>query len=197
MTAGQLAVGGAALALAAVGFAFGSRVLAPVSKPGEPTKAQGFPYSDPIESRAKLERIGQALVLYRQDFPAKPVSEWSSYRDAGMPFSLLKLTQPGRVWTIAAEDLKLEPGLGSVLGTAPYTDFAVLYRFDSGGGEAYWRRNGTRQIVVMDTLHPGTGPENGLPHGWKRCLVLRWDGTVEEVEFRVSGRGGIAELLDH
>ncbi len=76
MTARHVTLGG--LALAAGGFAFGSRALAP--KPA-PAPRQERQYSDPVEVRAKLERIGRALVLYRQDYPAKPVVNRGKARD--------------------------------------------------------------------------------------------------------------------
>jgi len=196
VTAGQLTVGGAALALAAVGFAFGSRVLAP--KPA-PAPRQERQYSDPVEVRAKLERIGRALVLYRQDYPAKPVGEWRNYMDAGLPLGIRRLAIPGKPWSIAREELFYEPA-NSLMGGGMVSNFSSLYRLGTLMPEldldwpSLLQRNGHRQIVLFDTWYPNE-PWNGEPEPHRRTMVLRWDGTVEEVEFVRRGPAGVGDLV--
>lgn len=87
-------------------------------------------YSDPAKVRAKLERIGRALVAYRQDYPAKPVSQWQTYTDAGLPRGIRRLTTPGKAWTINADDLHCEPAI-SLNGEAMVSDFSALYRLST------------------------------------------------------------------
>jgi len=189
VTARQLTVGGAALALAAVGFAFGSRVLA--AKPA-PAPRQERQYSDPVEVRAKLERIGRALVLYRQDYPAKPVGEWRNFYDAGLPPVMpLQLSIPGHDWTVSKDDFFFEPHVpGGEFGS----DFAMLYLNPTHMDEDDWLASGPRQIIMLDPLHPGSDPK-GRKGGSRRTMVLRWDGTVEELEFELAPPAGLGKLL--
>ncbi|MGE0000753.1 MAG: hypothetical protein AB7T05_01595 [Fimbriimonadaceae bacterium] len=184
-----MTLGGVALALAAGGFAFGSRVLAP--KP-EPAPRQVRQYSDPAEVRAKLERIGRALVLYRQDYPAKPVGEWRSFYDAGLPPVMpIQLSVPGHEWTVQKADFFYEP---HVPGADFASDFAMVYLNPTHMSADDWLASGPRQIILFDPLHPGTDPGRNVGKT-RRTLVLRWDGTVEEVEFELAPPAGLGNLM--
>lgn len=52
------------------------------------------------ESRQKLEAIGRALQIYRQDYGLKPVAERKTLADAGLPPYLTVLAQPGHSWSL-------------------------------------------------------------------------------------------------
>jgi hypothetical protein len=184
-----LAKSALAVTLAAAGFAFGSRAFGPRV---EPRRQESQLHSNPVEVRAKLERIGRAIVLYRQDFPAKPVSEWEDFADAGLPAAPWALTIPGHQWTISEEDLHYAPGLYSG-GERFRTDFALLYRDSLAMNKDRWQAGGTRQIILFDPLHAEARSivKAGLN---RRTLVLRWDGTVEEVTFRLAPPAGLGEL---
>ena len=182
MTTSHVTLAGFAVALAAGGFAFGSRVLAP--KPS-PAPAQERQYSDPAEVRAKLERIGRALVLYRQDYPAKPVSEWRNYKDAGVPMVPTILLEEGHPWTVSADDLHYDPPF-ILQGQRAGTEFVLFYFSQVAQDPANWKRNGTRQILMFDPKAKGMFPPPGGPQT-RRTLALRWDGTVDEVELESTG----------
>ncbi|MGE0000755.1 MAG: hypothetical protein AB7F50_03185 [Fimbriimonadaceae bacterium] len=181
VTTAHVTLGGLSLALAAGGFAFGSRVLAP--KPAS-APAQERQYSDPAEVRAKLERIGRALVLYRQDYPAKPVQEWRNYQDAGLPFTLRTLLQPGRPWSLGYDDIHFDPPV-LIGGQRVGTEFGLAYRSPNRPWSELWQANTTRQIVLTD-------PDMGYLRRDRSTavLVLRWDGSVEEVPYQPGKPSG-------
>ena len=147
-------------------------------------------HSNPKITRFKLEQIGQPLLLYREEFPAKPVSEWKSASDAGLPPSPLTLLRPGRPWSLNEQDLHYEPARTVDPGLA--TSFSVPYMINIFVQKGYLQRNGKRQILLYDPYHPGFKVDGQQ----RRTVVLRWDGTVEEVEFTVEDSVGIGNLLD-
>lgn len=162
---------------------------APEPAPELPNQPPG--HSNPKITRFKLEQIGQALLLYREDYPAKPVSQWKTIADAGLPPSPLTLLRPGQPWSINQQDLHYEPAQTNDPGLA--TSFGIPYVFTNFAREGYFQRNGKRQILFYDPYHPGFKVDGKQ----RRTVVLRWDGTVEEVEFSVDGGPStIGDLLE-
>jgi len=149
-------------------------------------------------SVAKLTKIGKALQLYRQESGIKPVGEWESPADAGLPPLMTILTRPGHPWSVSPETFKLPsaapphpqrksdfaqiflpPGV-ELDADSPYRDFGRTMR---SRGE---------KLPTMGDFYLGNLPKYKDLYPRQFVLVLRLDGTVEVVEH--SGKYG--ELLN-
>lgn len=136
--------------------------------------------SIPEETRLRFAKISRALVLYRESYPAKAPAEWRTYRDAGLPFSLHNLTEPGHVWSLARYDIYPVIGFSEARAitwdvpfSTTYLAFAQLPPVEQARA---WKRKGTRQILACDFLYDRDTRS-------RRTLVLRYDGTIEEVTY--------------
>ncbi|MGE0002062.1 MAG: hypothetical protein AB7F50_09570 [Fimbriimonadaceae bacterium] len=169
----------AALVLCAVTVAC-KRPLATSSSSALPQRSIDV-RSDPHETRLRLAKIARALELYRVDYPAKPVSVWRTYRDAGLPFFLHTLTEPGHTWSLGLYDIYPVTGYSETRAItadqAFNSAYLHLWKLPKEVQAKVWRRNGTRQVIVADLLiDRGIKPV-------RRTIVLRYDGSIEEVEY--------------
>lgn len=91
---GAVAIGGLAFA--------GSGLKASSFAPRQASPGSNYDWAG---SRAKLQRLGVALQIYREAHGNLPVSERESYLDAGLPSSLARLHNPGKPWNVDRTDL--------------------------------------------------------------------------------------------
>lgn len=151
------------------------------------------PDYDPTESRAKLEAIGRALQIYRQEHGVKPVEERLTMADAGMPQDIFVLAQPGHVWSLPDGEATFKLS-GVKIPHLGRSDFMMSYLNGwarGQRGEDYRALLPTRgeQLLVMYDSHRSV--DSGLNPPDRRVIVLRLDGSVEEIVYVDRGLGSI------
>jgi hypothetical protein len=134
-------------------------------------------------SKDKLRRIGQAISLYREEYPPQPISKRANHRDAGLPNRLDGLLEPGHKWSLTKDSLFLtqvsqQRGRrnSDFVELAWYTD-----RRDSFGFE--WSERGDKIPILLDlNMYEGSNLFRPL-RGDLDVLCLRLDGTIDRIKF--------------
>jgi hypothetical protein len=151
------------------------------------------PDYDPVESRAKLEAIGRALQIYRQEYGVKPVGERRTMADAGMPRDVFVLAQPGHAWSLPDGEATFKlsgvriPHLGRSDYFMPY--LSGWMRGERGDGYRALLSGRGESLIVMYDSHISV--DSGLTPPARRVLVLRLGGTVEEIVYTDRGFSSI------
>jgi hypothetical protein len=142
-------------------------------------KPQGQAEYDYATSRAKLERIGQALQLYRQEHGVKAVELRQNFSDAGLPFHLRQLAHPNRTHPIPLDNFFLPWDQAEGMASS----FIQLYRpTGEPGAQQYahlFAARGEKLPILADLHMNGEAELTGKAPG--KALILRLDGTVDLV----------------
>lgn len=147
---------------------------------------------DPKEAKSRLAQIGRALQVYRQEVGIKPVEEWETPADAGLPPSLLYLSIPGHAWSLpdGLATFKLQSLKHPLPKSA--SDFAHLYLvpgIELKPGDPYetfgalMKKRGEK-LPIMADYNFGADEEHQKLLPRRFAIVLRLNGKVEEVEHR-------------
>ena len=148
------------------------------------------------ESKSKLERIGRALMLYRQEYCVAEESSWETPSDAGLPPVLTVLAEKGHNWSLpdGMASFRLEGRRMSRLeGDA--IDFLHLYTLPGIKGAegtwiekipAYLSKRGVNFPVLSD---PHLAMDPKFDHKeFAETLILRANGRVEKVSYRQNDK---------
>jgi hypothetical protein len=185
----------AAMVVAGLGAALGLAGLVSAGprapeRPGSQERAY-----DADASRAKLERIHRALSLYRQEHGVKPVAEWRTMADAGLPPHPFVLAfEQGRPWSLPMDTFEVEGSDQAVTGKRPPTFFCYflarpISKASADRHERFLHRGEELIYLVDDHLTP-----------WKQqvggdrrfdVLALRLNGTVEVVTMDGADPDGV------
>lgn len=151
---------------------------------GKTTQIAPAPSYDWEASRRNLERIGAALQLYREEVDVLPAASRNTYVDAGLPYEIFTLARStNRAWSIEPSSFQVTEVQAHP--ARPRNEYMVLYKTewnpDVPGFDVALRQRGDRLPILMDfnmysskqSFHGETVP----------VLILRLDGTVEQVEF--------------
>jgi hypothetical protein len=141
------------------------------------------PYDD-AEALARLQRVSRSLQLYRAEYGHKPVEDWRTPWDAGLPPSPVTLVTPGHAWTLPNGWRDLQPrDMGmehfcNMIGLWPDPeDLAKMKRHANWQDwETQLARFGTRLPIVADEQF-GTQPNRSQPP-MRDIRFVRWDGTI-------------------
>ena len=149
------------------------------------------PEYDYALSRHKLETIGRALQLYRQEYGIKPISERRDYSDAGLPFHLRQLAHPNRTHPIPVDSFFLPWDQAEGMASS----FIQLYRpTGEPGAQQYahlFASRGEKLPIFADLHMNGEAELTGkVP---SKALILRLDGTVELVTTETYGTHQLRE----
>lgn len=148
---------------------------------------------DAAVSRANLQRIHQALMLYRQEYGVKPVAEWRTIADAGVPPHPFVLAQEGFAWTIPFETFQIEgsdhhsPGGKPHVFGSYFLDRTMVDDRYAAKLERYLHR-GESLIYLWDSHY---SPEKELRNDSWNTLVLRLNGTIEVVRSERAAPDGL------
>jgi hypothetical protein len=148
-------------------------------------KPQGRAEYDYALSRQKLETIGRALQLYRQEYGIKPVEDRRDFSDAGLPFYLIQLAHPNRSHPIPKDTFLMPYDVGKNYASS----FVQLYRvpgqpeFDVRS--PLFAERGEKLAIFVDLNMNGEAEVTGKAPS--KALVLRLDGTVDLVEVNKFG----------
>lgn len=170
------------LFVVAASLVFGSVMVGAVAQ-----EIRGY---DPNEAKSRLAQIGRALQIYRQEAGIKPVEEWTSPADAGLPPSLLYLATRGHDWSLpeGLATFKLKSLKRHVPNSA--SDFAHLYLvpgIELKPGDPYeefpalMKQRG-EQLPIMADHNFGSDDEHRKLLPRRFSIVLRINGKVEVVE---------------
>lgn len=182
-----------AIALATVGTVVGIAGFM-IVRPGATSgsRLQERAYNADV-SRANLQRIHQALTIYRQESGVKPVSEWRTISDAGVPPHPLVLAMEGHPWTIPIETLQITGSDHHSPGGKPPV-YGSYFLDRSIAGDKYTKRlekylhRGEDLIYLWDSHY---SPEKDLRGDSWNTLVLRLEGTIEVVRSERASPDGL------
>ena len=170
-------------------------VLAWMNARSEAPAAGQDPY-DYETSIAKLKKIGQALQIYRAEYGFKPVAERKTYSDAGLPYALDVLAEPGHAWSLP-EGRSTFTLPGALYGDS-WLNFGHLYWTPAGNSFLFdlapnLARRGESLPILAD-FNPGMRLEGraDAPR-MQPAVVLRLDGSVEVVVWDSANKRDIYE----
>lgn len=146
---------------------------------------------DYATAKAKLLQIGRALQLYRAEQTVKPVAERRTFRDCGLPATLVDLCRSGHEWSLPADKSTFK--VATPLFKTAVINFHQMYWESDyvvqrvGAMTQFYAVRGERLPVLadfnMNSPDDYRDPENPI-----KALILRLDGTVDLVAYRAGHR---------
>ncbi len=141
----------------------------------------------------KLADIGEKLQLYRKTHRPLPVSERTTFRDAGLPEMLLELAKPGSPWSLPDGVATFRVKNPNELFEGTQNHFAQMYWSRETAAQirkqdmGQWFAVRGEDLPILVDYNPSSGEQMAGADGYT-VLVLRLSGKVEKVEVKGSAK---------